>query len=381
MATVLYLRDALSPGLDGKRAVALAHGCLLSVGALALFLHTSRGRPVPVAFAVGVLYAFHPLNLFIARALTYYTLHIVLVTVATLAVACALQSPHRRTLWALVAGALWGAATLVRPTSLILPPFVLLLARWVGGKGSWRSALRFSGLFTLAMALVIGPYSLRNYRLSHRLIVVNAQEGWQLWGISATKNPFGDIAEWGRLWKEEGDPIFRRASGTAYSIEALYENELALNDAFRAQAFRNFRREPWRYPRNVLGNLVAFNLDSSHRWLDRLAHVREGWDWPPREALGKAFSVTMLLLGLAGVVRGLRDGDTLARVVVTIYSTFLIAHSLVFLLSRYTYVRLPLLLLGFPLLLHGIEKNTVAVRFLFAAAMVATASVWELSLR
>ena len=166
MAAVLHLRDALAPGLESRRAVALAQGCLLSLGALALFLHSSRSHPLPVALAVGVLYSFHPLNLAIARVLSYYTLHIVLVTVATLALSSALQSGRRRLPWALAAGVLWGVATLVRPVSLLLPPFVLLLARWVGGKGSWRGAVRFTCLFTLGMALVIAPYSLRNYRLT-----------------------------------------------------------------------------------------------------------------------------------------------------------------------------------------------------------------------
>jgi hypothetical protein len=109
--------------------------------------------------------------------------------------------------------------------------------------------------------------------------------------------------------------------------------------------------------------------------------VREGWDWPPREGLAKTFSMTMLLLGLAGIIHGLRDGDTHARVVITIYSMFLVAHSMVVLMSRYSYVRLPLLLLAFPFVLRGIEKNPVAYRALLVAVIVATASVWELALR
>jgi hypothetical protein len=382
VAMVLHLRDALAPGVDGRRAVALAHGGLLSLGAVALFLHTSRGQPVPIAFAAGVLYAFHPLSLFIARVLTYYLLHIVLVTIATLALSHALRSGRRRLAWGLAAGLLWGVATVVRPVSLLLPPFILLLARWVDGKGAWRRSLAFTSLFTLGMALVVSPVTLRNYRLSHRLVVVNAQDGYAFWGLSASRNPGGDIAEWAAMWREHGEPIFKRVSGgAAYSIEALYENPVALNDAFRAEAGRNIREHPGRFAANVLGNLLAFNVDSSHRWLDRLDYVREGWDWPPRAALAKLFNAGILVLALVGVVRGLRAGDTHARAVAAIYAMFLVAHCMVILLTRYTYVRLPLVLVAFPLALRGIERNPVATRALWIAAAVATASVWELSVR
>ena len=62
VAAVLHLRDLVSPGLESTRAVMFAQGCALSLGALALFLHAARRLTVPMAFAVGLLYAFHPIN-------------------------------------------------------------------------------------------------------------------------------------------------------------------------------------------------------------------------------------------------------------------------------------------------------------------------------
>ena len=379
VAGVLHLRDALFPGLESKRAVALAHGCLLSLGALALFLHVARGHPIPIAFAAGVLYAFHPINLLFARVLSYYTLHIVCVTVSTFALSRALQGPRRRLAWTVAAGVLWGVSTLVRPVSLLLPPFVLLLARWQGGRGSWRYALRFTSLFTLGMALVIAPYTVRNYRLTHRLIAVNAQEGYALWGLSATKNPAGDFGEWLTLWKDQGMPIFRRVTGGSdYSIEALHAHDVALNDAFRAEAGRNIRRDPWRFAVNVAWSLYVFNLDSSYRWIERLEFVRDGGDWRPRVAIAKAVDMAMLLLGFAGLVRGLRAGDTDARVVAITYSMFCVAHCLALVLTRYTYVRLPLVLLALPLVLRGHGRNAGAALALLV--LVATALAFELAI-
>ena len=346
VATVLHLRDALSSGIENRLAVTIAHGVLLSLGALALFLYFSRDHSLPMAFGAGALYAFHPLGLVIARSLTYPTLHVACITFATLAVSRALAHRQRRALWALAAGALWGATTLVRPVSLILPPFILLLARWNNGAGSWRRSLSFTVLFTAGMALVIGPYTVRNYRLSHRLIVVNAQEGFAFWALSATRNPGGDGAAWNTIWREEGEPLFNRVSGSsAYSIEALYAHSLALNDAFRAEAARNIRSHPARFAANLVRNVGFFNADAMSWWIDQ---APGGAD--PRTSLGaRVVTVATLLLGLAGILRGLREGNTHARVVVTVYVMFCVAHSLGLMLARYNYVRLPLALLAIPL--------------------------------
>lgn len=382
-ALVLHLRDALFPSVDDMRAVALAQGCLLGLGAVALFLHASRTHPVPVALAVGALFAFHPLNLLMARILTYCALHIVLVTLATLAVSGALRTRGRplHAAWILGAGIAWGLATLVRPVSLILPPFVLLLARWEWGRGSWRRAMRFACMFTLGMAVVIGPYTLRNYRATHRLIVVNAQEGYALWGLSQTRDPGGDIGEWVRLWTGPGDPIFRRVTGGAPpSLEALYVHAVAMNDAFRAEALRNIRLDPARFAGNVAWNMFAFNLDYTYRWVERFDHVREGWDWPPRVFVLQFVGWTVLLVAATGVVRGLRDGETDARLVAVTYCMFWAAHCLSILVPRYTYVRFPLVLVAFPLGLRGLEKAPVAGKVLLVVVIVATLSAWELSI-
>jgi 4-amino-4-deoxy-L-arabinose transferase-like glycosyltransferase len=358
VALVLHLRDALAPGLDGARAVVLGHGFLLALGALALFLHSARSLPVPAAFAVGLLYALNPLSLALAQALTYPTLHVVLVTGATIALTHGLRD-RARPWWILGAGLLWGATTLVRPVSLILPPFVFLLARWTGGRGSWRASLRLTGLFTLGLALVIAPYTIRNYRVSGRLVIVNAQEGFSLWGLAATRNPAGDFEEWAELWGAQGIALFSRATGSdGYSTEALYANTLAANDAFRHEAFRNLRREPARVAANSARNFYEFNADSMGWWLDYRDYVGEGGAFHRRIGPAKVVLVALLLAALLGLGRGLRDGETQARVVATLYAMFCLADCMGFHMARYNYVRLALALLAIPLALRLIAGRT-----------------------
>jgi hypothetical protein len=284
---------------------------------------------------------------------------------ATLALWWALDARRHRWAWALGAGLLWGAATLVRPVSLILPPFVLLLARWVFGRGSWGAALRFGGVFTAAMALVVAPYTARNYRASGRLIVVNAQEGHQLWGLAASEHPQGDIGEWMRLWRDQGYPLFQRATGRqVYTAEALYADTVVLNDTYRAEAVRLLRERPGRVLRNVLVNAFLWNADSMSFWIDdfRARDHRGGW------GLAKPFTVLTLALGLVGLVAGLRARATPARVVAAVYAMFWVAHSVGFLLARYNCARLPLVLLALPLAFERARAGGVVLIALCALA-------------
>jgi 4-amino-4-deoxy-L-arabinose transferase-like glycosyltransferase len=378
------VRDAVAPALEDRRAVAFAHALLLSLGAAALFLHVGRTQPPGVAVAAAALFAFHPLTLLIARNLTYYTLHIVLVTAGTLLLSRALAAAgeDRRWWWTIAAGAVWGAATLVRPLSLLLPPVVVLLARWEFGRGSWRRVARFSAVFTVVMATVIVPYAVRNRRVTGRLIPVNAQDGFAVWALTAARDPGGDNREWTKRWNSEGYAVYLRVTDNApYRRDIFYDHAVALNEAFRAEAGRNIRRHPVRVARNVGWNLLAFHFDYTHRWLEQLAYVRDGWDWPPRVLIALALSWSILGLAVAGVVRGLRRGETDARVVAAVYGMFWVAHCSVILMHRYTYVRLPLVLAAFPLALRGIEASAARRRLLWAAAVVATLSCWELSLR
>jgi hypothetical protein len=358
VAAVLHARDALAPRLDGARAVVLAHGWLLGLAAVALFVHAARDWPLAPSLAAGSLVAVSPLSLAGAAVLDYATLHIACVTVATVALVRALRGPHAG--WALGAGALWGAATLVRPISLILPPFVLLLAGWTFGRGRGPRALSFTALFTLGMIVVVAPYTIRNYRATGRVIAVNAQEGFALWGLSATRNPAGGEAEWEALWTSADQPLFARATGGApYSLEAIHANSVAANDAFRREAARNIRQDPARFARNVLTNLYLFNVVPTSSIYMRLSGA------------ANAVTAAVLLLGAVGLFRGLREGRVDARVAAAVYAMFAAAHAIAFLLPRYTYLRLPVAVIALPMAFRSRAAAAVAVALAAAAASFA----------
>jgi hypothetical protein len=290
--------------------------------------------------------------------LSYASVHAAVVLVATIALARALGDTPRPTAWALAAGALWGIATLVRPTSLILPPFVLLAAWWTRGR---RRGLRTAALVTLAMAVVIAPYTLRNLRVSGRFIPVNAQDGFALWGLATTAAPRGGGLEWVLLWRREGTPLFLAVTGERYSTRALYAHTVAMNDAFRADAVRRIRDAPGRFLRKAATTLFLFVTDSCSSWMEGAPASRR-------------FTVAVLLVGAFGLARGLWQGRTGARAILAVAATFAAAHALSLLLPRYTYVRFPLVLLAAPLAFGrraAIPVGLVAVAAVLSAAEIA----------
>lgn len=80
--------------------------------------------------------------------------------------------------WMAAAGALMGAAALVRPTVLAIPALVLAaeLAR-----RDWRKAIAATGLFAAGMAVVIAPWTIRNAIVMDSPILVSTNGGTQLW--------------------------------------------------------------------------------------------------------------------------------------------------------------------------------------------------------
>lgn len=114
-----------------------------------------------VGRTAGWLAAVHPLLVFFSGYLLTESVFSLTLLLALLASAEWVKTPRRGR--ALGAGLLWGVAALTRPTALPLPILVALWSWWplgliVGG----RERVRQVALLALGMALVVGPWTLRN---------------------------------------------------------------------------------------------------------------------------------------------------------------------------------------------------------------------------
>ncbi len=350
-----------------ERAVQLAQSLLFSGAAVLLFWFAGRHHRPLEAACVAVVFALNPLSLIIAGALTYPPLHVPLIAVATAYLGYWLDGAGAGKRRAVLAGALWGLTTLVRPVSLILPFFVVVLLA-VKHRWQWRVVAGGVALFTLGMLLPIGPYAIRNYVRSGRLVLVTSQGSFAVWGSTVEKlRPGEKYLLWTALWRREGMPIYTRVTGSSeFSLEEFDAHISELSDRFTRETWRNIRTHPEVYLHNVTRNLWWFNVDLMDYWLvffqrkNAGGSASEPMSLPPRArwsgSATRVWVAGLALLGLIGVAAGMRNRDLGAWAVALVYVMFCLAHSLTFMGPRYTYLKLPVLVVAFEVLLRPLGR-------------------------
>ncbi len=178
-----------------------------------------RWRPLAAGFSVAV----HP-------ALVSYTPALMTegVTASLLLVAGALASAARseRLVWPRVAaaGAVVGLATLVRPPSILLAPFVGALALRAGRPARHRVAA--AALTTAVCLACVAPWTARNCVRMHRCALVSLNGGWNLLigahTVSGGWAPIDVPPECATVWDEAAkDTCFERAAERAIAAAPL----------------------------------------------------------------------------------------------------------------------------------------------------------------
>jgi hypothetical protein len=374
VAVVLWARDAtgLKPHVQDSTAVIAAQWLALLGLAVLLFLLLARRDPAG-GFLVGALMFANPLSVVLAGALGYALLDVALILLGTLALAAATRDPTPPRS-ALVAGLVFGLAALVRPVTLAVPGSVAAL-EWLGGR--WAAGWRLLAWLSLGMLAIVGPYLLRNHSVSGRFVPVSAQAGFNLWASSVGKRGADDpFVSWRSVWEGEGMRIYSRVTGEKeYSLAVLTANAVRLNDEFGREAIRNVRRDPGTYAANVANNLWRFPLDTTAWWWRRFAwenagHPMQGAlaaDPTPRArraaAIADASMFAQSLVGLFGLLVGLRCRDPWARPILAVLAALWLGNSVLLLLSRYTYAKLPLLVLSTGMLFRAPpDASTVFLR-------------------
>jgi hypothetical protein len=104
------------------RSVYCVHAILWALGAASLFLWLSLVVRLPVAIAATLVAFLNPYGLVLVGTQGYAVAHVCGIALGGLALEAFLGRPSPGAAFA--SGALWGAVTLLRPVTLILPPFV-----------------------------------------------------------------------------------------------------------------------------------------------------------------------------------------------------------------------------------------------------------------
>jgi hypothetical protein len=331
-----------------QRVVVSAQGLLLGAMAATLFFWMSLSNGFVAAASTAFAAALNPFSLALANLASYHLLFVVLTAVSTLGLFSLRRFPSSGP-FALAVGILWGLTSLVKPVTLILPVFVapLMLCRLP------RSlAIRSMALIVVGMISTIGPYVGRNYLVTGQPIVT-AQPGFAFWGTTIEKiGPDEPFLVWQPIWWKYGMPTFSKITGsTEYSGRLLNAYAMQLNAAFSQEARQNILAAPGIYLHNVMHNFISFNLDTMEFWNKFLvAHNKR-----LVQALSKFWIISLMLLASAGAIWGCAKRDDDAMTVTAIYLGMVIAHSISFATELYTIAKLPLIILGFALLLRRLE--------------------------
>jgi len=357
VAAALWVGDVISVPRDARsgrsverdlRIVVSAHGLLLGAMAASLFFWASLTNGFAVAAGIAFTASLNPCSLALANVASYHLLFVVLTIVSTLGLLSLRRFPSS---WptAMAAGILWGLTSLVKPVALLIPFFVApLMLCWLP-----RSvAIRSFGLILVGMVLAVGPYVGRNYMVTGQPIIT-AQSGFAFWGTSIEKvGPDQPFLIWQPIWWKYGMPTFSKVTGSAeYSGPLLNAHALELNAAFSKEARQNIVAAPEIYLHNVMHNFVSFNLDTMEFWNRYfIVHNKR-----LAQALSKFWIVSLMMLAAAGMIWGCARRDDDAMTVTAIYLGMVIAHSISFATELYTVSKLPLIILGFALLLRRLE--------------------------
>lgn len=229
-----------------------------------------------------------------------------------------------RVAWAIVAGASFGLAVLLRTECAVMLPIFGLLVWWrAERRGLWLAVA-----LTAAASLTVSLWTIRNYRVFHQPIVVSAAGGETLW-ISTT-----DWTEW-----HFDDPNLQRL--------VAGQDFVGQNRVLGEEAIVRIKRDPLSYLRYCVLRIPQFWIsshtsylagftESYHTYLDRTAYGRVAV-----KAIFLILNLALLALAAAGIAKAWRSSD--AWIVFTPIAAIAIVHVFLYASPRYQVPLLPLL--------------------------------------
>jgi hypothetical protein len=247
---------------------------------------------------------------------TYTALLLVILTILTLKM-WKLDNPSL--MQALLHGTIWGIALLFAPTFLPVLFGYLALGAIRFFRKQFRSYLRFSFTLLITVAIVLMPWSLRNYHVFHRLIFVRGNFGLEL----SLSNNDGAL------------PLFEQNLHTA-----RFQSIGPLASLTAAQTVRRSGESEY-YHRELR---TAYSWISTHPWrFLRLTAERVKYFWfPPLEPrirgiVSAALTWSLTLSGIAGLLLMLEDHRWPALAIGVIWLTYPLVYYVLQFDLRYRY--------------------------------------------
>lgn len=234
-----------------------------------------------VGRVAGLLVAVYPPYIYLTGVFYVDCLLTCLLALAVYLATCALRSDTKLRL-ALATGLTLGLTILTRPTFMLYLPVLLFLWLFLL-HGTWWKRFAMCIVLSLAVAAVVLPWSWRNWRTFHRLILVSSGFYFELWQGNnelATGSPSDRVMSYGcLLWKErlqklppqEQQALTAKYEGPAKRLflreEELGDSYLAYDEVMKPVTIRLILTNPLRTLELCLKKLMtlysAFSTPSS----------------------------------------------------------------------------------------------------------------------
>jgi hypothetical protein len=372
-------QDLHQTRLNAFRAISLAQCVLLSLTTVFLFIYLANHLRLRNATVLAALFGSNPYLIILTGLLHYDIFHIFLTVVSIYSLSNVMEKgPDKYGANVILAGALWGLATLTRPISLLLPPFVLLMFL-IKFQPRWWPLLKSCIFFVLGMSLVILPNTIHNYTLTGRIIAVNAQSNIAFWGATVKKlERAPNHYRWWELGYNDGMRIYRNITGSSrYSYSQYVNHIIPLEDEFKREAFKNLSLKPKVYIYNFFVDFLTFNLDinsvfikifkaiqdpdvkTNKKWLE----MGDPQDfYSSSQANAFKYNIYLLtLLGFIGICIALKKKDPSLLVPGLVYLCFCLAHSLTYMDLMYYYIKIPFLYIFCGYFVNAIDRKLIPI--------------------
>jgi len=253
---------------------------------LMLWLARRLGTGEGAARAAALLYAVYPAHI----AYTGDTAAETTATAVTLAGVALVVKARARVGWALVGGLVLGLAMLMRPQTMLFPPF-LVGALWLARGVDWRRALIVLALVGAGMAVVVTPWTMRNRAVLGAPVLVSTNGGVAL---QAGANDLADggyfQVETSPLWARVGIPFAERVP-----------RQVEIDRRLRTMATDWIATHPVRWGALGLRKMALLWMkDGDGFWSLDASHPDRATLWKVAQGVNQLFYMAVLLLGVVG---------------------------------------------------------------------------------
>lgn len=182
----------------------------------------------------GLLYALYPLAIWNIAFVNKEPLFTFLTALFTLSLIYSLRNPSL--LRFVLCGLAFGVATLCKPV-LQFFPVMLLVGMLYAFRGRWQIAVKGTGAIVLSAALVIAPWTLRNYKMSGRFIPVATEMAGTTFFVGTYVPSYG---AWEGPRKHLWEEAVQRIRDAHPGLSAVEEDAL-----FLKEGWKNVVHHPW----------------------------------------------------------------------------------------------------------------------------------------